>query len=110
AGLILIFRQFLTPQSAETLAICLWPMLSLLAAWLAIGRIAQRLAGLKAGVIAVLLAAAAAAVLGYFTPGVIDHHNVQVALTLWTLACLIDVEISPRAANAAALVSVLSLT
>jgi hypothetical protein len=110
AGLILLFRQFLAPQSAETLAICLWPMLSLLAAWLAIGRIAQRLAGLKAGVIAVLLAAAAAAVLGYFTPGVIDHHNVQVALTLWTLAFLIDVEISPRAANAAALVSVLSLT
>jgi len=109
AGLILIFRQFLAPQSAETLAICLWPMLSMLAAWLAIGRIAQQLAGLKAGVIAVLFAAAGAAVLGYFTPGVIDHHNVQVALTLWTLAFLIDVETKPRAANAAALLSVLSL-
>ncbi|HEV8423119.1 MAG TPA: hypothetical protein VGQ40_07225, partial [Chthoniobacterales bacterium] len=109
AGLILLFRQFLAPQSAETLAICLWPMLSLLAAWLAIGRIAQHLAGLKAGVIAVLFGAAAAAVLGYFTPGVIDHHNVQVALTLWTLAFLIEIETNPRAANAAALLSVLSL-
>ena len=110
AGLILLFRQFLVPQSAETLAICVWPMLSLLAAWLAIGRIAQHLAGLKAGVIAILFGAAAAAVLGYFTPGVIDHHNVQVALTLWTLAFLIEIETNPRAANAAALLSVLSLT
>ena len=110
AGLILLFRQFLAPQSAETLAICLWPMLSLLAVWLAIGRIAQHLAGLKAGVIAVLFGAAAAAVLGYFTPGVIDHHNVQVALTLWTLAFLIEVETNPRAANVAALLSILSLT
>jgi hypothetical protein len=110
AGLILLFRQFLAPHSAETLAICLWPMLSLLAAWLAIGRIAQHLGGLKAGVIAVLFGAAAAAVLGYFTPGVIDHHNVQVALTLWTLAFLIEIETNPRAANTAALLSVLSLT
>jgi len=110
AGLILVLRQFLSPQSAELLAICLWPMLSLLAAWLAIGRIAQHLAGQKAGVIAVLFAAAGAAVLGYFTPGAIDHHNVQVALTLWTLAFLVEIDERPSAAIYAALLSIVSLT
>lgn len=109
AGLILFFRQFVSPQSAETLAICLWPMLSLLAAWLAIGRIAQYLAGQKAGVIAVLFGAAGAAVFGYFTPGAIDHHNVQVALTLWTLAFLVEIDTRPSAAIYAACFSILSL-
>ena len=109
AGLILFFRLFVSHQSAETLAICLWPMLSLLAAWLAIGRIAQHLAGQKAGVIAVLFGAAGAAVLGYFTPGAIDHHNVQVALTLWTLAFLVEIDERPSAAIYAALLSILSL-
>ena len=109
AGLILFFRLFVSHQTAETLAISLWPMLSLLAAWLAIGRIAQHLAGQKAGVIAVLFGAAGAAVLGYFTPGAIDHHNVQVALTLWTLAFLVEIDVRPSAAIYAALLSILSL-
>ena len=109
AGLILLFRQFVSPPSAELLAICLWPMLSLLAAWLAIGRIAQHLAGQKAGVIAVLFGAAASAVLGYFMPGAIDHHNVQVALTLWTLAFLVEIDEHRSAAIYVALFSIVSL-
>ena len=109
AGLILLLRLFLNPQTAETLAICLWPMLALLAAWLAIGRIAQQLAGKKAGVIAVLFGAAAAVVLGYFLPGVIDHHNVQVALTLWVIAFLVDMHTRPTAAIGAAILCVMSV-
>ena len=109
AGLILLFRQFLSPQSAETLAICLWPMLALLAAWLAIGRIAQHLAGKKAGVIAVLFGAAGAVVLGYFLPGVVDHHNVQVALTLWVIALLVDMHSRPSAAIGAAILCIMSV-
>jgi len=109
AGLILILRQFLNPSMAETIAICLWPMLALLAAWLAIGRIAQQIAGKKAGVIAVLFGAAGAVVLGYFSPGVIDHHNVQVALTLWVLAFLVDMNTRPDAAIGAAVLCIMSV-
>ena len=109
AGLILLFRAFLDPHLAETVAISVWPLLCLLAAWLAIGRIAFTLAGAKCGVIAVLFAAASSAVLGYFSPGVIDHHNVQVALTLWAVAFLVEIEVRPAAAIGVALVSALSL-
>jgi len=109
AGLILILRQFLSPSMAETIAISLWPMLALLAAWLAIGRIAEQLAGKKAGVIAVLFGAASAVVLGYFLPGVIDHHNVQVALTLWVIAFLVDMHAHPRAAIGAAILCIMSV-
>jgi hypothetical protein len=109
AGLILLFRQFVSSSMAETLAISLWPMLALLAAWLAIGRIAQQLAGKKAGVIAVLFSAAGAVVLGYFLPGVIDHHNVQAALTLWVIALLVDMYTRPRAAIGAAILCIMSV-
>jgi hypothetical protein len=109
AGLILTLRHFLNPSMAETVAICVWPMLALLAAWLAIGRIAQQLAGKKAGVIAVLFGAAGAVVLGYFSPGVIDHHNVQVALTLWVIAFLVDMRTRPTAAIGAAILCIMSV-
>ena len=109
AGLIVLLRQFLEPHTAETVAICLWPLIPLLAAWIAIGRVAEHLAGKKCGVIAVLLAASAAVVLGYFLPGVIDHHNVQVALTLWAIAFLVEIDTRRAAAIGAAIVSVLSL-
>ena len=109
AGMIVLLRQFLSLSMAETLAVSLWPLVALLAAWLAIGRIAERLAGKKAGVIAILFGTAGSAVLGYFTPGSIDHHNVQVALTLWTVAFLVDFETRKSAATAAAITSALSL-
>jgi hypothetical protein len=109
AGLILFFRHFMAPSLAETVTISLWPLLPLLAAWLAISKIAQRIAGPECGIAVAFLAAACLSVFQYFAPGEIDHHGVQVALTLWTVAFLIDMKARPRAAAGAAVVSVISL-
>ena len=99
AGLILFFRNFGGEQQAEALAVTVWPLLLLLAAWLAIARIAVRLAGREAGVMALFLSLSCIFVLGYFHPGEIDHHNAQMVLTLWSVALLIDSERSPAAAG-----------
>ena len=109
AGIILLMRHFVGSHWAEIVAICMWPLVPLLGAWLAIGRIATHLADKKGGVIAVLLAAGAIVVLGYFLPGVIDHHNVQVALTLWAIVFVIEFAMYSSAAIGAAIVTVLSL-
>lgn len=97
ATLILFFRFFTSHQTAEILAVSVWPVLLLLPAWLAVARIATRLADREAGLAALFLAITCVLTLGYFKPGEIDHHNAQLVLTLWTTALVLEIEISPRA-------------
>lgn len=108
AGLILLFRPFATELSAEALAATIWPALLLLPTWLAVGRMAQRLADAQAGHFAVLLAIASLYPFGFFRPGEIDHHNAQLALTLTGIALLLDIE-RTRAAVACAALNAVSL-
>jgi len=102
AGLIILFRQLVSPDLAERLARCVWPLLLSGPAVLACYASALRLGGAGAGR-ATLLGAlfALLAIPGIFVPGEIDHHNVQVTLTLVLIACVLWCEDSPRLAAAA---------
>lgn len=92
AALILFFRLFLDPKNAELAGIFLWPVLSLLPCFIAITRIGVRLGGYATGVAALLLAINCASVFGYFQPGTIDQHNVHMALMLWSIVFLLELE------------------
>lgn len=109
AALILFFRLFVDPKNAELAAICVWPLLWLLPVFLAVTRIGVRLGGYVAGVGALLLVINCVSIMGYFRPGDIDQHNIHLALTLWGVAFLLDLEHDPRAAIGLAVVSGLSL-
>jgi hypothetical protein len=97
ASLVLFFRIFTSQQTAEILAVSVWPVLLLLPAWLAVARIATRLADREAGLAVLFLAITCVLTLGYFKPGEIDHHNAQIVLTLWTTALVLEIETSPKA-------------
>jgi hypothetical protein len=86
SALLLAFRLIWAPDHAERLTIVVWPLLWLLPAIGAISAIAWRLGGRNAGLIALLLAAFSLPAFQQFRPGRIDHHNVQIALALLTVA------------------------
>ncbi len=92
---------------AEKVAMYLWPTLVLIPALLAVRRIACRLGGDWAALPAVYLTATCAPVIGQFVPGRIDHHNLQITLTLWLLAVLLEPPSRRRGLLAAALSAVM---
>ena len=57
-----------------------WPLLWLLPTIAGMAAIAWRIAGREAAMVALLLALAGVPAYQQFTPGRIDHHNVQIAL------------------------------
>ena len=77
-----------------------WPLLWLLPAMAGMSAIAWRIAGRDAAVVALLLAVLAAPGFQQFTPGRIDHHNVQLALTLLAVAATAWSDRKPFAAYA----------
>src|SRR5205085_9926149 len=88
-GLIVLFREFASPDLAERLARCIWPLLlSAPAVWAVTGA-AARLGGPGAGRVALLAALPTLALLPTFRPGEIDHHNAQVMLSLVLIACTV---------------------
>ncbi|MBI3675452.1 MAG: hypothetical protein HY243_02420 [Proteobacteria bacterium] len=90
AALILLFRMFANTQTAETGALWAWPLLTLLPAFFALRTIGARLAGREGAAIVLLLGVSCLALLGIFQPGRIDHHNLQLALGISMVACLIE--------------------
>ena len=108
-GLILLLRLFVNPKTAELWALYAWPELLLLPVLLAIARIGGRLAGRVGGLFALLLGASCSAATAPFRPGSIDHHNIQIAITLWMMAFLVDFRRTKWAPAAAALMACLSL-
>jgi hypothetical protein len=109
AGLILLLRSFANPKAAETLALYVWPLLWLLPSLLAIARMGTRLAGRIGGIFALLLGASCAAAVEPFRPGSIDHDNVQLALTLWMMASLVEFDRARWASIAVAVFACVSL-
>src|SRR5581483_9153795 len=93
--LILLLRPLLGAGAAETAMLYAWPLLMFLAVLLA--RISFHLAGRAGAAIVLPLALLCVETYDLFTPGGIDHHNLQLALSLWTLLFLIE----KRAAAAA---------
>src|SRR6478736_4275789 len=85
AGLFMTFR-LVDPQSAERLMRAWWPLLWLLPTIAGMVAIAWRMAGREAAMVSLLLALVGVPAYQQFTPGRIDHHNVQIALTMLTVA------------------------
>lgn len=109
AGLVVLFRPFVGNAFAQTIAIDLWPLLPLLAALLALSRIAEKIGGWPAAAVTLALTCLCVKVLSDFAPGSMDHHNVQYALALWTIAFLCDGPNNARSGIYAAITSAVSL-
>ena len=86
AGLYLIFGAFTDVPSAERLMRAWWPLLWLLPTIAGMAALAWRIAGREAAMVALLLALVGIPAYQQFTPGRIDHHNVQIALAVLAVA------------------------
>lgn len=91
---ILVFYHlafFLTEsaQSAETFAKFAWPAVTLLIALLGINIACNRMLRPQMRVPATIIATVCFFTIGIFNPGSLDHHNIQVALSIWLFALLI---------------------
>ena len=86
AGLLGFFSLFTDQPDAERLMRAWWPLLWLIPTMAGMSAIAWRIAGRDAAIVALLFAMVGVPAYQQFTPGRIDHHNVQIALTLLTVA------------------------
>jgi hypothetical protein len=89
AGLYLVLRPFADPAQAERLMRVIWPMLWLLPAIVGVAAIAWRIAGREAALLVLLSVAIGLPAFQQFKPGRIDHHNVQIALAVLTVAATV---------------------
>lgn len=74
----------------ETVALVIWPSLLFAASLYLIFRAARALGGQTAVLPGFILGGLSLYFVGVFRPGALDHHNVQLALTLAAVAFLID--------------------
>jgi hypothetical protein len=105
AGLLFLFGLFNDGAAAERLMRAWWPLLWLLPTIAGMAMIAWRIAGREAATVALLLALVGVPAYQQFTPGRIDHHNVQIALTMLTVAATVWSDRLRWGATAAGLLS-----
>ena len=86
AGLFVAFKTIVDAALAERLMLAVWPVLWLIPTIAAAAAIAWRLGGRAAALIVLVLAVSGLPGWGQFRLGRIDHHNVQIALALLTVA------------------------
>jgi hypothetical protein len=86
AGLFLAFDRIVDAALAERLVRTIWPMLWLIPAMVGVSAIAWRIAGRNAIPLTFLLTAVGLPAFQHFVPGRIDHHNVQIALSVLLVA------------------------
>jgi hypothetical protein len=86
AGMYLIFHQFADTALAERLVRTIWPMLWLLPTMAGAAAIAWRIAGTAAIPFVCLMTVVGQPAFRQFVPGRIDHHNVQLALSVLLIA------------------------
>ena len=89
AGVFLTARLFTSPASAETVMRLVWPLLWLLPCMAGAALIAVRLHGRDAALVALGFAIVALAAQVQFMVGRIDHHNVQIALSVMALTAAV---------------------
>lgn len=106
AGLILVLRPFLGQTAAESLAIGVWPLILLAAAFTFLTQIMQRLQLNRAGQAFGLIFFATSAAVFNFWPGRIDHHGFVVVLTLAGFTAVL----SPTLSNRSGIVLALCVT
>jgi hypothetical protein len=109
AGTLFLFGLFCEPALAERLMRTAWPMLWVLPAIAGTAAIAWRIAGREAALITLLLALIGLPALYQFRPGRIDHHNVQIALSVLAVAATVWSDRVRWAAFAAGAVTGLAL-
>jgi hypothetical protein len=88
-GLLLLFRCFADGAMAERLMRATWPLLWILPTLIGTAAIAWRIAGRQAAMIVLVFAIIGMPAFHQFTPGRIDHHNVQIALSILVLAATV---------------------
>jgi hypothetical protein len=86
AGLFWLFGRFTDGAFAERLTRTVWPMLWLVPTMAGSAAIAWRIAGRPAVPVALLLTVVGLPAFQHFIPGRIDHHNVQIALSVLLVA------------------------
>lgn len=96
-----VVLALLMPEKAM---LYVWPLLTFLPVLWALARLAETLAGRGAVLLTLGLALLCEETYGLFTPGNLDHHNLQLGLVLWTLVFLLE-----QRAAAAAVTIALSL-
>jgi hypothetical protein len=104
-----IIRPLTDAALAERLMRAVWPLLWLIPAMIGVIAMSWRLAGRPAAYAALLLLIMGFPAFQQFTPGRIDHHNVQIALTLLILAATVWADRKPWTAWAAGLLSGLAV-
>ena len=90
AGLIKLFSLFLEPLQAEAVAATLWPFLLMPFLLFPLGLACRRLGGASAMHVGLGLGAIFIFTCVRFSPGALDHHNVQLVLAMWIAAMLVD--------------------
>jgi hypothetical protein len=110
AGMLLLFNLFVDQADAERLMRAWWPLVWLLPTIAGMTAIAWRIAGHEAAKVALLLAMVGVPAYQQFMPGRIDHHNVQIALTLMVVAATVWSDRKPWTATAAGALSGFALT
>jgi hypothetical protein len=95
--------------AGEAFALVTWPLLTFGAALLLTVRIARALGGAEAVLPAAVIAGLTLYGLGLYAPGSLDHHNLQLALCLAMLWCLIEAGTHPRRAAGAGVAAALML-
>jgi hypothetical protein len=89
AGVYSLFRMFAAPDTAERLLRAIWPLAFIAPTLGGMAAIAWRFAGREAALLALLFAVAGVPAYQQFSPGRIDHHNVQIAVAILTLAATV---------------------
>lgn len=109
AGTLWFFGLFFDGALAERLMRTVWPMVWLLPTLVGMTAIAWRIAGREAALVALLLALVGLPAFHQFRPGRIDHHNVQIALSVLALAATVWSDRARWAAFAAGALTALAI-
>ncbi|OWV79878.1 hypothetical protein ATY78_09035 [Rhizobium sp. R635] len=90
ASLIWFFSLFTPRETAEALALGIWPVSLILPAMLAMAVAGRRIGGVAGMHISLGMTCAVIYTGSRFAPGAIDHHNAQLALVATMTAMLLD--------------------
>lgn len=110
ALIILVFGAVTGSQATgEMAAMLIWPLALYASALFLLLRIARRLAGEEVMLPALVIGGISLYFTGIFMPGGLDHHNIQLVLTLAMLLCLLKAEPGNHAGFLAGMLAVLML-
>ena len=90
AALIMSFKLFLAPESAEAAALAVWPLVLVIPLVAGIGLAGRRVGSAQTMHITMGFTVLMVLTSNRFLPGSIDHHNVQLGLVAIILAMLVD--------------------